>query len=261
MDREPQMKDYVPKMGWIHKFEEISTAKIQRAQTVDDAEWGSRVLYIIVSRKLLPITKLSGDEFLRAWWKVVVCHRILWEHGTPHRNINLSSLMFYRELGSLAIGVLNDYDLSSTQDFTPSRNERRGTLPFMAFGLLAMLNLKAFEGKVEHFYQDDAESLIWVLTWVCLRYEGGELLSKDGPLNEWLKVDALRCSDKKVSFMRRVQTDNSNNTIKPSSSHQSNWQIAQSCLRSVPRVHVPDDDSVFRTWFQTNVPSSLQKDK
>jgi hypothetical protein len=32
---------------------------------------GSRVLHIIVSRKLDPITTLSGDEFLFAWWEVV----------------------------------------------------------------------------------------------------------------------------------------------------------------------------------------------
>jgi hypothetical protein len=32
---------------------------------------GSRVLRIIVSRKLDPITTLSGDEFLFAWWEVV----------------------------------------------------------------------------------------------------------------------------------------------------------------------------------------------
>ena len=68
-----QVDGHVPEMVWFHKFEETSTANIRRALGIDDAERGSRVFYIIVFRKLLPITKLSGDEFLRAWWHVVQC--------------------------------------------------------------------------------------------------------------------------------------------------------------------------------------------
>ena len=40
------------------------------------------------------------------------------------------------------------------------------------------------------------ESFIWVLIWVCLRYENGML--KGTMLNEWLKEDALGCHDKKT---------------------------------------------------------------
>ncbi|KAG2086285.1 hypothetical protein BD769DRAFT_1396922 [Suillus cothurnatus] len=49
------------KMVWFHKFEGTSTAVIRKALGIDDM--GSRVLYIIVFRKLEPITTLSGDEF------------------------------------------------------------------------------------------------------------------------------------------------------------------------------------------------------
>ena len=70
---ERQVKDHVPEMVWAHKFEDTSTAKIRKALGIDDAEVGSRALYIIVFRKLVPITTLSGDDFLRAWWQVVVC--------------------------------------------------------------------------------------------------------------------------------------------------------------------------------------------
>ena len=69
--KEPQVKDHVPEMVWAHTFEDTSTSKIRRALRIDDAEVGSHALYIIVFRKLLPITKLSGDELLRAWWRVV----------------------------------------------------------------------------------------------------------------------------------------------------------------------------------------------
>ena len=64
---------HVPEMVWFHKFEDASTANIRRALGVDDPDRGSRVFYIVVFRKLLPITKLSGKEFLHAWWHVVLC--------------------------------------------------------------------------------------------------------------------------------------------------------------------------------------------
>jgi hypothetical protein len=47
-------------------------ANIIRALGVDDAERGSRVLCIIVFSKSHPITELSGDQFLRAWWQAVL---------------------------------------------------------------------------------------------------------------------------------------------------------------------------------------------
>ncbi|OJA20792.1 hypothetical protein AZE42_12730 [Rhizopogon vesiculosus] len=39
----------------------------------------------------------------------------------------------------------------------------------------------------------------WVLTWVCLRFKNGEL--KGRLLNEWLKVDAIGCREKKHDFV------------------------------------------------------------
>ncbi|OJA10273.1 hypothetical protein AZE42_08684 [Rhizopogon vesiculosus] len=66
-----QVAGHVPEMVWFHKFEETSSANIRRALGIDDAEQGSRVFYIIVFRKLCPITDLSGEEFLNAWWHAV----------------------------------------------------------------------------------------------------------------------------------------------------------------------------------------------
>jgi len=68
-----EVKDHVPEVIWSHKFEGTSTAGIREALGIHNAQLGSRVLYIIVFRKLRPITELSGDEFLRAWWHAVVC--------------------------------------------------------------------------------------------------------------------------------------------------------------------------------------------
>ena len=90
--------------------------------------------------------------------------------------------MFYFYLDSngneQVIGVLNDYDLSSMKD-CPTGRERTGTVPFMALDLLLD---EAMEGKVEHLYQHDAESFIWVLTWITFQYKDGKFQG-NGPLN------------------------------------------------------------------------------
>ncbi|KAG1741274.1 hypothetical protein EDB19DRAFT_1850970 [Suillus lakei] len=208
-------------MVWFHKFEDTSTANIRRALGLKDAERGRRVLYIIVFRKLYPITKLSDNMFLTAWWQIVVCHYAIWNKGVYHRDISPSNLMVYRTLDGRCIGVLNDFDLSSTQD-CPSGREHTVTIPFMANELLTKA---AIEGKVKHRYQHGAESFIWVLTWVCLRYRNGQLLRKGRPLDEWLKLDVNGCREKKTDFLF-----NGTHIIKPSRSHKRNWTVAQSCL-------------------------------
>ncbi|KAG1748440.1 uncharacterized protein EDB91DRAFT_1198161 [Suillus paluster] len=222
-----------------------------------------RALYIIVSKKLLPITTLSGDEFLAAWWQVVLCHYVLWQHGVRHRDASPSNLKVYKTSDGRYIGVLNDYDLSSTQG-TPTGNfERTGTVPFMAIDLLSPA---AIAGQVEHLYRHDAESLVWVLAWICMRYEKVVLLREGRPLDDWLRVNALRCAEKKSDFLLRIQTDDP--FIQPTSSHQDNWDVALSCLDSIIAMRstlskrakvkvVLDDNSAFQTLLKANVPSWL----
>jgi len=249
-----QVDGHVPEVVWFNKFEDTSTASIREALEIKDAKRGSRVFYIIVFRKLRPITELSGQEFLRAWWHAVLCHRVLWKYGVRHRDISASNLMYYKTSNGLIVGVLNDYDLSSVRD-TPTGTERTGTVPFMAMELLTKA---ALQGKVEHLYRHDAESFIWVLIWVCLRYENGVL--KGTMLNEWLKEDALGCHDKKASFLYTGRKDPE---TQPSLSHRTNWVIAQSCINVVNSFHgifpVPtvEDEEVFTTWLEVLVQPSL----
>ncbi|KAG1811680.1 hypothetical protein EV424DRAFT_1419697 [Suillus variegatus] len=173
----------------FYQFKNTSTYKISIAPGLKDVEQvrpGSRILTIITSRELIPITKLSGKEFLTAWWQIVKCtflplflfllfiinsllrHHALWKIGVHHRDVSPSNLTGYRTQGQFT-GVLNDYDLSLFQRDSPNSLERTGTVPFMALDLLIP---KSMAGKVEHVYAHDAESFIWVLTWTCLRYEG-----------------------------------------------------------------------------------------
>ena len=182
-------------------------------------------------------------------------HRILWINGILHRDISPSNLMVYKNANNEWIGVLNDYDLSSTQQDGPSGNERTGTIPFMAIDLLED---EAIEGKVQHLYQHDAESLIWVLAWVCLRYEDGKLRS-NRPLDEWLKVDAKQCREKKNDFL-----NSGRRKAQPSPSHEAAWDIAEYCFVHVGSLYLArrkptlEDGYVYSTWLEAEVKPRLE---
>jgi hypothetical protein len=132
--------------------------------------------------------------------------------------------MVYKTLGGRYIGVLNDFDLSSTQD-NPSGLELTGTVPFMS---IEFLTQEAIEGKVKHLYRHDAESFLWVLTWVSLRYKTGQLLSKPRPLDRWLTLDAIQCRVEKNDFLFCGRHE-----MKPSQSHKRSWKVVQLSLRTV----------------------------
>ncbi|KAG1836239.1 hypothetical protein DFJ58DRAFT_847063 [Suillus subalutaceus] len=199
----------------LRKFEDTFTAKIRRALGLKDAERGRRVLYIIVFRELDPITDLSDKEFLAAWWHIIVSpgHYALWGENVHHRDVSPSNLMVYKTLNG---------------------QERTGTVPFMALDLLTK---EGIEGKVKHMYQHDAESFIWVLTWICLRYQEGKLLRQGRLLDEWLRVDAIQCRKEKNDFLM------SDRHIKASPSHTRNWRVARSCLCPVGFFYLDDPDS------------------
>ncbi|KAG2048641.1 hypothetical protein BDR06DRAFT_999566 [Suillus hirtellus] len=236
--------------------EHIDTLSVKKALGIDNAD--SRVIRIILLRKLDPITTLSDKEFLLAWWEVVKCkcHRALWKRGVHHRNVSPSNIMGYR-FGGRFISILNDFDLSSIEQDHPRGFERTGTVPFMSLDLLTP---ETTADEVEHIYRHDVESLIWVLIWVSLRYEDGKLLSKDRPLDGWLMSNAVGCATKKVYFMfKGVGSKNLRTPI----SHSVSWEVAKKCLAMVykhggPLRHAStNDEEVFQTWLQYHVPKDI----
>ncbi|KIK35380.1 hypothetical protein CY34DRAFT_586747 [Suillus luteus UH-Slu-Lm8-n1] len=260
-ERDSRMKGHVPDMVWIHKFDETSTIHIKEALGTNHAAQGSRVFYIIIFRRLEPITTLSGPEFRDAWWQIVVCHYMLWKSGVYHRDISPSKLMCYRLPCGRVISVLNDYDLSSIQDDCARGNERTGTVPFMSINLLT---LSAMDGAVDHMYWHYAESLIWVFVWVCLRYKNGRLRRKRTlPLDRWLGVNALTiCASLKSHFLLAERLDSS---TRPSPSHQENWRLAQAFLEPVcsfyahmgHRGDASDVENVFQAWLRGPIESMI----
>ncbi|KAG2032589.1 hypothetical protein BDR03DRAFT_903550 [Suillus americanus] len=198
------VKDHIPELLWHHTITNPTSA-IREALGVPEPTKGSRVLYILVFRKLHPITKLHGRELFDVWYQCILCHVKLWKQGVFHRDVSPSNLMWYWKDGK-RVGVLNDYDLSSlADDPAPRGNERTGTVPFMA---LELLSAQAQRGEVKHLYRHDLESFMWCFAWICLRYENGALLpveSRPSRLDDWATSGAVTCGMLKLYFLNNLK--------------------------------------------------------
>ncbi|KAH0825992.1 hypothetical protein J3R83DRAFT_7461 [Lanmaoa asiatica] len=240
-ETEPDVKNHVPEMVFAYKFLDSSTSTIRQRLNIPTE--GARVLYIILFEKLNPITTLHGDEFLTCWWHTVKCdsfptlvrldliavegHLALWRHGIHHRDVSASNLMSKSGEG-VAVGVLNDFDLATVQG-TVRGNERTGTIPFMAIELLSEEGLA---GHISHKYEHDLESFLWVLVWICLRYDKGKLRAPGNrPLDKWGKVDAPTCGKEKLAFLLRPPGQ------VPGDGYNSAWKLALACCMKL-REHI-----------------------
>jgi serine/threonine protein kinase len=233
------VKDHIPDLFWYYKFDE-PTSEIRKLLGSPEPKKGSRALYILVFRKLRPITELYGKDFFNVWQQCILCtwfviseflsaemahiagHFDLWQGGVYHRDVSSPNLMWRKDKEGNLLGVLNDYDLSSlriTQG--PQGNERTGTVPFMA---LELLTKEGQRGEVKHSYRHDLESFMWVLPWVCLRYKNGNLRTSDRPLDEWATKDAQTVCEKKLFFLHNFWT------FKPRGVDRRIWSLLFACL-------------------------------
>ncbi|KAG2096094.1 uncharacterized protein F5147DRAFT_656706 [Suillus discolor] len=228
--RHPTVEGHIPQLLWHHKFTNPTSA-IREALGVPEPTTGGRVLYILVFRKLHPITKLHGKELFDAWYQCILCHLTLWKEGVYHRDISPGNLMWYRK-GDKLIGVLNDYDLSSLANAVgPRGNERTGTVPFMALDLLTE---KAQRGEVKHLYRHDLESFIWVFTWIFSRYRQGVLLSRKlRPFDEWATLDAIACGEKKLAFLANADYEPPVLQTSESDIDWSIWDLLVECFEAL----------------------------
>ncbi|KAH7891074.1 hypothetical protein F5I97DRAFT_1799223, partial [Phlebopus sp. FC_14] len=249
------VEGHVPAMVCYQKYLHTSTALIRKRLGLNVN--GSRVLYVIVFRKLESITALTGDDFLRAWWDTVRCHFVLWTNGVRHRDVSPSNLM-YRIVDGMIVGVLNDFDLASLGDGVTG-TERTGTVPFMALDLLSD---EALRGEVKHLYEHDAESFIWVLTWISLRYGDGQPM-KNKALDKWLIVDAVTCREKKSDFLRQSGGLLDNKNYPPGKGHEYHLEIAQAYLMSIQLIHAASLEAPrqSRVAKHTGLKKSMEPEK
>ena len=90
-------------------------------------------------------------------------HYRLWVNGIHHGDISLNNLMYSVSPTGKVEGVLNDYDLASWEKFPTTNSDRTGTVPFMALELLR----GGLDRQIPRLYRHDAESFVWVLTYLA----------------------------------------------------------------------------------------------
>jgi len=71
---ESDVENHVPEMKFWHEFSTTCTRRIR--ERLDLPTKGARTLFLLVFRRLMQITKLVGDKFLKCWWDAVKCDSI-----------------------------------------------------------------------------------------------------------------------------------------------------------------------------------------
>ncbi|KAG0699558.1 hypothetical protein DFH29DRAFT_42328 [Suillus ampliporus] len=223
--QQPTVDGHVPQLLWYCKVKNPTSA-VRKTLGIANPGKGSRVLYILIFRKLRPITELHGEDFFNVWRQCILCHLALWKGGVHHRDVSPPNMMYYRTKNGVLMAVLNDYDLSSLAITPgPQSNERTGTVPFMALDLLSPQGQR---GQVKHLYRHDLESFMWVLVWVCLRYRNGVLLPwKTRPFDEWATAGPDVCGEKKFWFQNNFLD------FEPSDIEPRMWDLTADCFQAL----------------------------
>ncbi|KAG1901535.1 uncharacterized protein F5891DRAFT_1144426 [Suillus fuscotomentosus] len=243
------VKGHIPELLWHYKFTN-STSAIREALSVPDPTTGSRILYILVFRKLKPITELYGRELFDVWYQCILCtcHLTLWKEGVYHRDVSPGNLMWYWQDGK-RIGILNDYDLSSLADVTGSRgNECIGTIPFMAIDLLSATGQR---GEVKHLYRHDLESFMWCFAWISLK--GVRLFQGLRPVDEWATLDARACAVEKFFFQGHIEV--------PAHLHKDKlmWKFLVDCFHVLNTHSFNRVTQLYRSMVEGDKPTNSEE--
>ena len=121
--------------------------------------------------------------------------------------------MYRRNEKGEVCGVLTDFDLSSwtvdlAKDYMMTSQQRTGTPPYMAYGLL--------EGSdPSHLYRHDAESMFYIMVMLASRYEirapnGVQILQEPRklPFDGWFDQPSYKeLADFKYRFLTRPKWD------------------------------------------------------
>ncbi|KAH9835393.1 uncharacterized protein C8Q71DRAFT_117894 [Rhodofomes roseus] len=123
-----------------------------------------------------PLESHQSAEFLTSHlYEAIDAHRQAWEVRILHRDINPRNMIIYdvdTPGGCITISILDGWDVCQTEEFinavTASRPGRAGTWQFMSARLLS-------KPAKKHEVEDDLESFVYVLWWMCHRFYTPEL--------------------------------------------------------------------------------------
>ena len=136
----------------------------------------------------------------------------------------------YRMIKGKVYGVLTDYDLASwatslTDDYAPTSQQRTGTPPFMAVGMLNGMDAL-------HLYRHDLESLFYIMVILATHYEiegpkkgrGGGVRMRGGelPFEEWFDEPSYK---KLASFKRTFLSECKNLDLSPTLEDFRDWLL------------------------------------
>ena len=187
----------------------FSKTQLYYTPTVQDTHAWMPHCKMVFDSLRVPLTSLSGADFLKAWLEVVKCmyippslflliltenhiaHAVLWSRNIKFGDPNLWNAMYDKDLKS---GVLVDYDFStSRRQLSVSRS---GTIPFMALDLL----LDDPKLEVERQYRHELEAFFWILSFVFMRYHNGKSQRRTA-VDSWMTSSYRACLRAKLDFM------------------------------------------------------------
>ncbi|KAH7884815.1 hypothetical protein F5I97DRAFT_1506175 [Phlebopus sp. FC_14] len=135
-------------------------------EKLDAGQYGGQSFCMVLSRALLPVTDLDGDNLLDVWSQCVESHR---KAGAHHHDIGCANLKYCRDGDGTLTGVVLDCDLASNFSAT-SAIPRAGTIPFRT-----KKRIRGNSCRVKPCCRQDQETFIWVFVWLTLQHENGTL--------------------------------------------------------------------------------------
>ena len=154
-------------------------------------------------------------------------------------------------------GVMNDWDLATVVGESPDtkRGALTGTVPFMAQDELFKLAVKQSDKRI---YRYDLEAFIWILLWVCVRYQDTRLLPNP-ELSHWKSFDFGGIASSKQAYIDHEWRERY--AVRPTKSWENEWRLVWKLLdwleqsfvvreairrRAADRFH--DDDAPVETY-------------
>ncbi|KDN43576.1 hypothetical protein RSAG8_05953, partial [Rhizoctonia solani AG-8 WAC10335] len=235
----PGLSDHLPYVFGSRDMDPIGTRRISDKLGISSSPPRPPLVFrTIILESLMPITGLTGDDFVFAWLECIRCHYILWENGIRHLDLSLANLMARVQIlegKQKYFGVVKDWDLGDLQESRPkSHKDLSKTIPFTSLDLLNPVSPKK---QVVQRYSHDLESFLWILIWVFLAVQE-EKVKPTEKVAGWLTGDPVASSERRslfVLFPRRYA---------PHQEWRSYWVMARKITKWFCS-HIEHEDEVF----------------